>query len=111
MEIENDGNVLELRQGKLLLQALEEAGYNLLTHCGGVGDCASCRVNLTESHQSIEDSNYGPLLTPRQQNEGWVISCRTLVMGDMKVKLYQTTCVELAEFQSPLNVRRSSRAS
>ena len=98
VEVENDGNILELQQGDLLLNALEDAGYNLLTHCGGAGDCASCRVNLQEHNQAIGEENFGPVLTPRQQNEGWVISCKTPVMGDMKVSLFKPLVINWPSF-------------
>jgi len=98
VEIENDGAVLQVKQGDMLLTALEAHGYRLLTHCGATGDCASCRVNLVEVRQSITSENHGPLLTPRQQNEGWAITCRLPVHADMKVRLYKPLVVRWAGF-------------
>jgi ferredoxin len=89
IEVENDGKVFSVKRGDYLLDGMESAGYRVLTHCGAQGDCATCRVNVRESEQQFDDSNYGPVLTVRQQNEGWVIGCRVPVEQDMVIRLFK----------------------
>jgi ferredoxin len=89
VEIENTGDVVSLKKGDMLIRGLESAGYKLLTQCGAQGECASCRVRVLQKNQDFVDKNYGPLLTPRQKNEGWVIACQMPVENDMRIRLYK----------------------
>lgn len=98
VQIENDGNVISVKQGEPLLDAMEAAGYKVLKHCNATGDCATCRVNIRETEQQFGSSNYGPVLTPRQQNEGWVIACRVPVEQDMVIRLYKPLVIRWPGF-------------
>ncbi|MBI1730833.1 2Fe-2S iron-sulfur cluster binding domain-containing protein [Candidatus Acetothermia bacterium] len=89
VEIENTGDVVSLKQGEMLIRGLESAGYKLLTQCSAQGECASCRVRVLQKNQDLDDKNYGPVLTPRQKNEGWVIACQMPVENDMLIRLYK----------------------
>jgi ferredoxin len=89
MEILNDGKVLSLPKGTPLLTGLEEAGYRLITQCGRQGACASCRARVREGTQAWEEKHYGPVLTPRQRREGWVLTCQVPAEHDLVLELFK----------------------
>lgn len=87
--IANDGSVLASQKGTLLLTVLEDAGYRLITQCGRQGSCASCRVRVREGAENWEEKHYGPILTPRQRREGWVLACQVPVESDLAIELFK----------------------
>ncbi|MFB6286901.1 MAG: (Fe-S)-binding protein [Candidatus Bipolaricaulia bacterium] len=89
VQIDNDGRVLEVPQGASLLDALEGAGYRLMVQCPRKGQCSSCRVQVTRGARDWPEKYYGKVLTARQRNEGWLVSCQVAVQGDMAVALYK----------------------
>ncbi len=90
VEIQHDGEarVLTVFEGQRLLDALEEAGYKILTQCGRKGQCATCRVRAREGGPWSE-KQYGPYLTPRQRQQGWVLSCQVNVQQDLTIELFK----------------------
>lgn len=89
----NEGNVLTLQRGTLLLTALEDAGYRLITQCGRQGACASCRVRVREGTQNWLEKHYGPAITPRQKREGWVLACQVPVESDLAIELFKPVVI------------------
>ncbi len=100
VEIENTGDVISLKKGAMLIGGLQEAGYKLITQCNAQGECATCRVKVIAKNQNFVDKNFGPVLTPRQKNEGWVIACQVPVEGDMKIRLYKPLMLRWPMFSS-----------
>ncbi len=90
VEIRHDGQarVLTVFEGQKLLDALEEAGYKLLTQCGRKGQCATCRVRAREGGPWGE-KQYGPYLTPRQRQQGFVLACQVDVRQDLVIELFK----------------------
>ena len=89
VQVDNDGRVLEVRRGDSLLDALENAGYRLMVQCPRKGQCSSCRVQVTHGAREWPEKYYGKVLTPRQRNEGWVVSCQVAVERDMAIELHK----------------------
>ncbi len=89
VQVEGDGRVLEVQQGDSLLDALENAGYRLMVQCPRKGQCSSCRVQVTQGARDWPEKFYGKVLTPRQRNEGWVVSCQVAVEDDMAIALHK----------------------
>lgn len=85
----HDGSVLASQKGTPLLTVLEDAGYRLITQCGRQGACASCRVRVREGAENWEEKHYGPILTPRQRREGWVLACQVPVESDLAIELFK----------------------
>ena len=70
--------------GGKLLNTLADAELFLASACGGGGTCAQCKCIVAEGGGSIlptEQSHF----TPREQREGWRLSCQVPVKQDMKV--------------------------
>ena len=89
VQINNDGRVLEVDRGDSLLDALENAGYRLMVQCPRKGQCSACRVQVTRGARDWPEKHYGKVLTPRQRNEGWVVSCQVAVESDMAIELHK----------------------
>lgn len=89
VQVNNDGRVLEVHQGDSLLGALENAGYRLMVQCPRKGQCSSCRVQVTQGARDWPERFYGKVLTQRQRNEGWIVSCQAAVEGDMVIELHK----------------------
>ena len=89
VQVTNDGRVLEVHQGDSLLSALEKAGYRMMVQCPRKGQCSSCRVQVTQGARDWPEKFYGKVLTARQRNEGWVVSCQVAVEDDMAIELHK----------------------
>lgn len=95
VEVINDGRVFMLPHGQVLLEGLQEEGYSLIAQCGGAGRCATCRVRVYEarSQAQAQAQAWTPVqlgvLTPRQIQEGYVLSCQVLVEGDLVIELFK----------------------
>lgn len=66
--------------GTLLLDAAVAAGVFLETPCGGQGRCGRCLVKVEKGEVTRQEN---PHLTPKQLQEGWVLSCVARVGGDL----------------------------
>ncbi len=105
LEITNDGGSLAVPKGTLLLEALERAGYRLMTQCGRKGGCSTCRVRVHQASQRLAEEHYGPVMTPKQRRENWVLSCQVRVEGDLILELAKPLVVRW-----PRKMRLSEKA-
>ncbi len=72
--------------GGKLLQTLASNDLFLASACGGGGTCAQCRCIVLEGGGSMlptEKTHF----SPREEKEGWRLSCQVAVKQDMKVKV------------------------
>lgn len=99
VEIRDDCRVLTVQKGTQLLSALEEAGFRLMTQCGQKGSCSTCRVRVLHGPQSWSEAHYGPVMTPKQRHEGWVLSCKVKVEEDMIIELFKPLVVRWPRFK------------
>lgn len=89
---EPEGVVAEGRVGDLLLDLALEAGLPLLSQCGGLGTCHSCRVVVRKGLVRYLDRAGAEetVVTPQE-----VLACQTAAVGDVEVyvppevRLYQ----------------------
>jgi len=98
--VRNDGNALPVPQGANLLEALEGAGYRLLTQCGRKGQCATCRVRVREGAREWTQKEQGAALTPRQKGQGWVLSCQVAVDRDLEIELFKPLVLRWPSLQA-----------
>lgn len=100
IEVRSDGRVLTAPVGGNLLEALEGAGYRLMTPCGRAGRCAACRVRvrMREGAPQWSEKQLGPYLTPKQRQEGWVLSCQVPLEDDLVVELFKPLVIRWPAF-------------
>ena len=85
IEINGEKTVTTPAGGKLL-QTLAANNLFLASACGGGGTCAQCKCIVEEGGGSIlptEKTHF----SPREEKEGWRLSCQVAVKQDMKVKV------------------------
>jgi Na+-transporting NADH:ubiquinone oxidoreductase subunit F len=82
----NGEKTITVSAGDKLLQTLSGNDLFLPSACGGGGTCAQCKCIVLEGGGSMlptEASHF----TPREEREGWRLSCQTPVKQDMKIKV------------------------
>jgi len=78
----------ETEQGKRLVNALEDAGIDILHRCGGNARCTTCRVEVLAGDPGpIRDPEAAILATKTDLNERTRLSCQILVADDLTVKV------------------------
>lgn len=83
IEINGEKDVTTPAGGKLL-QTLAANDLFLASACGGGGTCAQCKCIIKEGGGAMlptEKTHF----TPREEKEGWRLSCQVSVKQDMKV--------------------------
>ncbi len=72
--------------GGKLLGKLAEQGIFLSSACGGGGTCAQCKCIVKEGGGAMiaTEKNH---FTPKEEREGWRLSCQVPVKQDMKVEV------------------------
>ncbi len=71
-------------KGTVLLQAMQQAGIQVESACGGQGVCGRCRVIIEEGEYNTETTTQ---LTAEECGEGCCLACLTLVEGDLRVRI------------------------
>lgn len=73
--------------GQTLLEAAQQMGVELLSICGGKGDCGKCRVKLLQGSASpLTEAEKGEL-TEQEQASGFRLACQTLPLSDLKINV------------------------
>lgn len=74
------GKGVSVPAGTLLQEAAEAAGVYLTSVCGGRGTCGRCRVVVRQGQVETEPTH---LLSAEERDQGYVLACRTRVLGDV----------------------------
>ncbi|MAL98687.1 NADH:ubiquinone reductase (Na(+)-transporting) subunit F [Hydrocarboniclastica marina] len=72
--------------GGKLLGTLANNGIFLSSACGGGGTCAQCKCRVLEGGGAMVPTEKTHF-TPREEREGWRLSCQVPVKQDMKVEV------------------------
>jgi len=70
-----------------LLKCGRQLGVDLVNLCGGTGSCGRCIVQIMEGDVSEPVPDEGEFLSPEQLATGYRLACRTVPMGDCKVRV------------------------
>ena len=81
-----DEKEIEVQEETLLLDALEEAGINIDTPCGGTGGCGKCKVVIK---RGISEANEveKKFLTGEEIKNGFRLACQAKVAQDTTVEI------------------------
>ncbi|MFC2157112.1 ASKHA domain-containing protein [Acidobacteriota bacterium] len=89
---------LDVTEGTTILEAAVQGGLPLKSTCGGAGTCGDCVVKISEGNYS---KNLSAGLPDRLNNQGYSLSCKTSIGGDLEVILPQFQRQSIrAEFSS-----------
>jgi len=78
------GQEAVVSEGTDLLAAAIAVGAQIPNSCGGKGACGECKVVVREGKVVTESSRW---LTEEEIKTGYVLACRTTVVGDMQVEI------------------------
>jgi len=84
VQIDGIDEFIEVPSGILLSEALTSAGIDVNQPCGGQGRCGRCLVKVEEGKIRRRSSLK---LTAEDIEEGYALSCQTVVEGDVKVSI------------------------
>ena len=88
--IKAEGKTFEAADGTRLVNAIEDAGIDILHRCGGYAKCTTCRV----SFNSGEPDDYHPNEKEKLESNGDIgnfrLSCHILCAGEMDVNVLMT---------------------
>lgn len=83
--IEDRLDPVEARDGETLLSALKRAGIAIGYSCEA-GQCGTCRCELLAgAPRELDHSGFA--LTPAQRARGYVLACRSVVHGDLRIRI------------------------
>ena len=79
---------LEVKAGKRLVLAIEDAGVDIMHACGGNARCTTCRVEFLEGEPERVTVAERDKLAERQLT-GVRLSCQMQCQSDMKLRVIQ----------------------
>lgn len=84
---------IEVEEGISLAEAARRGGIFIKNLCGGEGVCGECRVQVTEGHARVEESDPG-FFSQEEIEKGFVLACRTEIHGDLEVEIPPESRIE-----------------
>jgi len=82
---EPDGRSVYVLKGTTILEATGEAGIIIKSDCGGMGVCGKCVVQVIKGDYEHKGSER--FLSEKEIKKGYVLACRTIIKGDIVVKI------------------------
>jgi uncharacterized 2Fe-2S/4Fe-4S cluster protein (DUF4445 family) len=82
---------VRVKRGTDILTAAVKCGIPLSASCGGEGLCGKCRVTVTAGKFRAGDSR---LVSAADRKKGVVLSCQTIVEGDLEVSIGSSSLEE-----------------
>lgn len=84
--IEGHGTVI-VAPGTRLVNAIEDAGVDILHRCGGFARCTTCRVNFLEGEPDQMTQAEQEKLESKGDLGAYRLSCQCLVQEDMELQV------------------------
>ena len=81
------GRRVEIQAGMTLLEAAQQAGVELVSLCGGVGACDSCKVRLASGSATPPTLEEQANFSPEELAAGYRLACQTSPLSDVKVEI------------------------
>jgi uncharacterized 2Fe-2S/4Fe-4S cluster protein (DUF4445 family) len=97
---------IEVSEGESLIRAALQAGVHINASCGGEGVCAKCRVQVEQGEvaQGISER-----LTPEEVEDGVRLACKSLVTGDVTVRVLVESAMDRSMFDKRVTPRRTAK--
>lgn len=85
------GVCTEVEKGTTILMAARKAGVMIESPCDGIGTCGKCKVKIDKSQLAGISAGEGRhKLSQEEKDEGYVLACQTVVLGDVEVTVSST---------------------
>lgn len=93
VDFEPIGKRVEVVPHTSLLEAAQQAGLELSSACGGVGNCGQCRVAILAGQVSSPTLDEKYILTEVEINSGERLACSTQVHSHLKVHVPKSSLI------------------
>ena len=87
IDFEPVGRRGECPSGYSLLDCARQLGVDLANLCGGAGSCGRCVVQVLDGKLSEPAAGEAEFLSSNELAEGYRLACRTIALGDCKVRV------------------------
>ena len=87
VDFEPIGRRIQIRPGTNLYEASRKAGIDLVSLCGGIGSCDSCRVQLVSGILSDPTLEEEAIFNSSQLSVGWRLACQSIPVEDVKIAI------------------------
>jgi len=87
IEFEPVGRRGECPEGYSLLDCARQLGVDLVNLCSGASRCGRCVVQVMDGTVSEPSANEGEFLSSQELADGYRLACRTIPLGDCKVRV------------------------
>ncbi len=87
IDLEPVGKRTKIPAGSSLLTAAQSAGVELVSLCGGIGACDSCKVRLIEGELSEPTLTEAAELTEAELDSGMRLACQAFPRSDIKLDI------------------------
>lgn len=84
---------MEVEEGISIAEAARRGGLFIKNLCGGEGVCGECRVQVTEGHARVEESDPG-FFSREEIEKGFVLACQSEIHGDLEVEIPPESRIE-----------------
>jgi uncharacterized 2Fe-2S/4Fe-4S cluster protein (DUF4445 family) len=81
------GRRAHIRSDQSLLEAAQTAGVEILSICGGIGACGSCKIRLITGELSGPTLDEQELLTAKELKAGFRLACQSYPISDLKIDI------------------------
>jgi uncharacterized 2Fe-2S/4Fe-4S cluster protein (DUF4445 family) len=82
-----ENKTIVVDNGTNILLAARKAGVIVDAPCDGTGTCGKCRIKIsTEQFQNYREESHEHLIQTERE-EGWVLACQSIVLGNLEVEL------------------------
>jgi uncharacterized 2Fe-2S/4Fe-4S cluster protein (DUF4445 family) len=81
------GRHITLDTGRTLLDAAHAAGVEIISLCGGIGACESCRVRLVSGQLTPPTMNEEGQFRPAELRAGWRLACQVEPLSDVTIDI------------------------
>ena len=73
--------------GETLLSAAQDVGVELISLCGGIGACDSCKVRVASGNIDRPTLVEESVFTKGELSDGWRLACQAKPLGDVKIEI------------------------
>jgi uncharacterized 2Fe-2S/4Fe-4S cluster protein (DUF4445 family) len=87
VDFEPIGRRVEIIEGESLLTAAQTAGVQIISLCGGVGACESCRIRLISGQLTPPTLEEREGLGSEDLAKGFRLACQAIPLSDVKVEV------------------------
>ncbi len=87
VDLEPVGRRGEARYGDTILEVAQSLGVELVSLCGGIGSCDSCKVRLMAGQLTEPTLEEEAIFTAEELANGWRLACQAEPLDDVKIDI------------------------